>query len=50
MPSREATFLQRAISIPEIAQYHQDVESSLRLYFTPENPSGHIQTNDTLVP
>jgi hypothetical protein len=36
---RRATHLQRAISIPEVAKYHRDAESSLRLYFTSDNPS-----------
>ncbi len=36
---RRATLLQRAVSIPDVAEYHQDAESSLRLYFTPNNPS-----------
>jgi hypothetical protein len=36
---RRATFLQRAVSIFDVAEYHQDAESSLRLYFTRDNPS-----------
>jgi hypothetical protein len=37
MPKR-VTLLQKAGSIPEVAEYHRDAESSLRLYFTPNNP------------
>jgi len=36
---RRVTLLQKAISIPDVAEYHRDVESSLRLYFTPNNPN-----------
>ena len=36
---RRPTLLQKVVSISDVAAYHQDAESSLRLYFTPGNPT-----------
>lgn len=35
---RPATFRQTVTSVPAVAEYHRDTESSLRLYFTPSHP------------
>jgi hypothetical protein len=39
----QVTFESRRVSIPEIAAYHEDVDASLRLFFTRSNPNFELR-------